>query len=75
MLDFVDANGAAGGVSPVLKTRYLHGPAVDQILAQEELNGSGNSAVARPRIAGKVTLECNANLVVVHEGADVDSRT
>jgi len=44
VLDFVDANGATGGVSPVLKTRYLHGPAVDQILAQEELDGSGNSA-------------------------------
>jgi len=44
VLDFVDANGATGGVNPVLKTRYLHGPAVDQILAQEELNGSGDSA-------------------------------
>jgi len=40
-LDFVDANGAAGGVSPGLKTRYLHGPAVDQILAQEDESTGG----------------------------------
>ncbi len=45
VLDFVDANGATGGVSPVLKTRYLHGPAVDQILAQEEIDTTtGDSA-------------------------------
>ena len=34
VLDFVDANGASGGLSPVLDKRYLHGPAVDQILAR-----------------------------------------
>jgi len=41
VLDFVDANGAAGGLSPTLKTRYLHGPAVDQILAQEDESTGG----------------------------------
>jgi hypothetical protein len=38
VMDFVDVNGATGGVNPVLTTRYLHGPAVDQILAQEDIN-------------------------------------
>jgi RHS repeat-associated protein len=40
VLDFVDANVATGGVSPVVAMRYLHGPAVDQLLAQEDLGKS-----------------------------------
>jgi RHS repeat-associated protein len=39
-LDFVDANGATGGLSPTLAKRYLYGPAVDQILAQEDVTKS-----------------------------------
>lgn len=31
VLDLVDANGATGGVSLSPTTRYLHGPAVDQL--------------------------------------------
>jgi RHS repeat-associated protein len=40
VLDFVDANGATGGVTPTVAMRYLHGPAVDQLLAQEDVNKS-----------------------------------
>ncbi len=39
LLDFVDAVGAGGNV-PVLSQRYLHGPMVDQVLAQEAADGS-----------------------------------
>ncbi len=34
ILDFEDSDGI-GGVPPVLEQRYLHGPGIDQVLAQE----------------------------------------
>lgn len=40
ILDFVDEDGAAGPNPLVLAQRYLHGPAVDQILAQEDSAGN-----------------------------------
>lgn len=39
ILDFVDADGT-GGADPVLDKRYLHGPAIDQVLAQEDAAGT-----------------------------------
>ena len=35
LLDFVDTDGVVGTDEPLLFKRYLHGPAVDQVLAQE----------------------------------------
>jgi len=40
ILEFVDNDGTAGTNEPVLNLRYLHGPAVDQVLAQEEADSS-----------------------------------
>ncbi|MBW4497542.1 MAG: hypothetical protein KME26_31650 [Oscillatoria princeps RMCB-10] len=40
LLDFVDSDGTAGPNQPVLDRRYLHGPVVDQVLAQD--SGAGN---------------------------------
>ncbi len=40
LLDFEDTDGAASPITPVLAQRYLHGPAVDQVLAQDD--GLGN---------------------------------
>jgi len=42
ILDFVDDDGVGGANPPALDKRYLHGPAIDQILAQE--GGTGNTA-------------------------------
>lgn len=39
-LEFVDNDSTAGANQPVLSQRYLHGPQVDQILAQEDGNGN-----------------------------------
>ena len=36
LLDFVDDDGAGGPNAPTLAMRYLHGPAVDQVLAQDD---------------------------------------
>ena len=41
LLEFVDADGIDGIEEPTFHQRYLHGPAVDQMLAQE--NASGES--------------------------------
>ena len=41
LLEFVDADGIDGQEEPTFHQRYLHGPAVDQMLAQE--NASGES--------------------------------
>ena len=35
ILDFVDSDGSAGSANAVVSTRYLHGPQVDQVLAQD----------------------------------------
>ena len=35
-LEFVDSDGAAGANEAVLDIRYLHGPGVDRVLAQED---------------------------------------
>ena len=40
LLDFVDEDGVAGTNESVLVQRYLHGPAVDQVLAQDDGNGN-----------------------------------
>ena len=40
LLDFVDADGSGASASPTLTERYLHGPAVDQILGQEDASGN-----------------------------------
>ena len=40
LLDFVDEDGVAGANEPVLAQRYLHGPAIDQVLAQDDGNGN-----------------------------------
>ncbi|MEM9808263.1 MAG: hypothetical protein AAF959_23610, partial [Cyanobacteria bacterium P01_D01_bin.56] len=42
LLDFVDPDGAAGSAAATLDKRYLHGPAVDQVLAQEDSAGEVN---------------------------------
>jgi RHS repeat-associated protein len=39
LLDFVDADGPAGPNPPVLALRYLTGPALDQVFAQETSGG------------------------------------
>ena len=39
-LEFVDIDGAAGPASATLNRRNLHGPAVDQILAQQDAAGN-----------------------------------
>jgi RHS repeat-associated protein len=36
-LDFLDADGVGTGAAATLQKRYLHGPAVDQVLAQEDV--------------------------------------
>jgi RHS repeat-associated protein len=36
-LDFLDLDGGQSTYSPTLQKRYLHGPAVDQVLAQEDV--------------------------------------
>jgi RHS repeat-associated protein len=38
LLDFVDTDGV-GGNAPQLSQRYLHGPIIDQVLAQEAADG------------------------------------
>ena len=40
LLEFVDEDGVSGANEPVLDKRYLHGPAVDQVLAQEDASGN-----------------------------------
>ena len=37
LLDFIDADGSGIAEQPVLITRYLFGPGVDQVLAQEDV--------------------------------------
>jgi len=44
VLDFVDADGEGITESPELAKRYLWGPAVDQLLAQEDATGLGTPA-------------------------------
>ena len=44
VVDFVDADGDGGGSGTALAPRYLHRPAVDQILAQENVSESTSSA-------------------------------
>jgi RHS repeat-associated protein len=39
LLDFVDDDGPAGPHPPALATRYLTGPAVDQVFAEEDASG------------------------------------
>ncbi len=39
LLEFVDEDGAETTNDPVLTQRYLHGPAIDQVLAQENETG------------------------------------
>ncbi|NJN13091.1 MAG: RHS repeat protein [Richelia sp. RM1_1_1] len=39
-LEFVDADGVSGANPLVLNKRYLHGPLVDQVLAQEDASGN-----------------------------------
>jgi RHS repeat-associated protein len=39
LLDFVDDDGPAGPHAPALAMRYLTGPAVDQVFAQEDASG------------------------------------
>ena len=51
VLDFLDADGPGATSSPELSTRYLHGPAVDQLLAQEKLSpleGQGGFDLTTP---------------------------
>jgi len=40
ILDFIDADGATDPNSPVISQRYLHGPAVDQVFAQDNAAGT-----------------------------------
>jgi RHS repeat-associated protein len=40
VLEFSDSDGPTGPAAPVLAERYLHGPAVDQVFAQD--NGAGD---------------------------------
>lgn len=40
LLEFVDDDGAAAGDGPALNKRYLHGPFVDGVLAQEDAAGT-----------------------------------
>ena len=40
LLDFVEVDGVGGSASTVLDQRYLHGPSVDQVLAQEDREGA-----------------------------------
>ncbi len=40
IVDFLDDDGAAGPNGPALDQRYLHGPGVDQVLAQEDAFGN-----------------------------------
>ncbi|QUY44819.1 RHS repeat-associated core domain-containing protein [Acaryochloris marina] len=40
VFDFVDIDGSIGGSEPVLAQRYLHGPGVDQVIAQESTTGN-----------------------------------
>ncbi|MGK7899537.1 MAG: RHS repeat-associated core domain-containing protein [Xenococcus sp. (in: cyanobacteria)] len=39
LLDFVDADGVSGINEPQLVQRYLHGPGIDRVLAQENASG------------------------------------
>ena len=51
VLDFVDPDGATGGENSAplgLARRYLWGPAVDQLLAQEDVLADGATAVRWP---------------------------
>lgn len=46
-LKWVDSDGAGTASAPVLDTRYLNGPAVDQILAEEDLAVASSTDVNR----------------------------
>jgi RHS repeat-associated protein len=46
VLDFVDSDGAGAAESTELTTRYLWGPAVDQLLAQDHVASDGTSTTS-----------------------------
>ncbi len=65
LLDFVDGDGAVGPNLPALDQRYLHGPAVDQVLAQDDGNGNVRWHLANHQ--GSITdLVDNNGAVVNH---------
>lgn len=45
VFDFYDDDGPSGPHAATLRTRYLDGPVVDQVLAQEDVNTVGDDAV------------------------------
>lgn len=40
LLDFVDPDGVSGVNAPLLDNRYIHGPGIDQVLAQDDGQGT-----------------------------------
>ncbi len=65
ILDFVDADGGGATASSVVSRRYLHGPAIDQVLAQDD--GAGGVHWLLSDHLGTIRdLADNAGLVVNH---------
>jgi len=67
VLDFVDADGPGAVETPELAKRYLWGPAVDQLLAQETADNGGVEDVVWPLTDNLGTVRDLAN----HEGTIV----
>lgn len=69
LLDFIDSDGSAGANPATLAQRYLHGPAVDQVLAQDD--GTGSTSWMLTDHLGSVTdLVSDQGVVVEHRRYD-----
>jgi len=64
LFDFVDADGAGASETAQLKTRYLHGSAIDQISAQEDVASGGVSWLIQDRLGSVRDVVNNAGQVV-----------
>ena len=78
LLEFVDVDGIVGPVAPTLEARYLHGPGVDQVLAQEHGDGrvswhlSDHLGSVRDLVSGDGTVE---NLIIYASFGNVLQQT
>jgi RHS repeat-associated protein len=68
ILDFIDTDGS-GPATPTLDERYLHGPAVDQVLAQDNAAGSVQWYLT-DHLGTVRDLVDNSGVVVNHIGYD-----
>jgi RHS repeat-associated protein len=69
-LDFVDTDGSEGAATLALSARYLWGPAVDQLLAQEDVAGTVVKWMLPDQLGSTRDIVGNSGEVVSHFSYD-----